>query len=157
MTLYGCGNPACLQLNCAAEADACTGDGQAGGTQDGGAPATGDATLPADLIGQWATSDGSTTYHFNADSTYEYVFHYGSSLACIAYLSRQVTELGTVSVRGDTLTTTGTSRTTETQNCDFSSSTDKDTGTKQTYRYTLSNNALSLTDSKGNTLTLTQP
>jgi len=89
------------------------------------------------------------------DGTYQYVFHYGSSLACIAYLSRRVTEVGTLSVQGDTRTTKGTSRTTETQNCDYSSSTEMDSGMTQSYRYTLAGNALTLTDPKGNTLTLT--
>jgi len=151
---YGCDDAECLQLNCATENAACRSYREASGEPDGGAPATGESALPAGLVGEWATSDQSTTYQFKADGSYQYVFYYGSSLSCIAYLSRRITELGTLSVQGDTLTTMGMSRTTQTQNCNFSSSTETDHGTTQSYRYVLSGNTLTLTDSKDVTLTL---
>jgi hypothetical protein len=156
LDLYGCDDPNCLQLNCAAEADACTSDRQTGSTSNGGAPGSGEGTLPADLIGEWATSDGSTTYRFEADGSYEYGFHYNSSLACIAFLSQKITEVGNVSVHDDILTTVGTSRTTKTQDCNFSSSTDQDGGETKSYRYTLAAGTLTLIEAGGIGLTLTQ-
>jgi hypothetical protein len=155
LDLNGCSDGPCLQMYCASEADACTSDGPSSGGLDGGPPPTGGGALPADLVGNWATSDQSTTYQFKADGTYSYEFAYGSSLACIVYLSQRITETGNASVQGDTLTTMGTSRTTATQDCSYKSSTQTDSGKTQAFRYTLSGGTLSLTDSKGNTSTYT--
>lgn len=148
-TQYGCSDAACLQTNCASEASACLSDGQSTGAQDGGAPPMGTGAIPTDLVGTWVSSDQGITYVFNADGTYEYHFHYSSGLTCILYLSRRIDETGTVSVQGDTLTTTGTSRTTATQECNYHTSNDTGAGETQTFTYALSGGTLTLTDSNG--------
>ena len=139
-------------MYCASEADACTGGGQPSGGKDSGVPPTGGGTVPAELVGHWATSDQSTTYQFEADGTYRYEFAYESSLTCIAYLSQRTIETGTASVQGDTLTTMGKSRTIATQDCSYKSSSQADGGKTQSFRYTISGSTLALTDSKGNTM-----
>jgi hypothetical protein len=113
----------------------------------------GGGTVPADLVGNWANSDQSTTYQFNADGSYEYHFHYSSSLTCLLYLSQRIDETGTFSAQGDTLTTTGTSRTTVTQECTYKTTNETSAGETQSYSYALSGGTLTLTDSQGNART----
>jgi hypothetical protein len=114
----------------------------------------GGGTVPADLVGSWVNSDQSTTYQFNADGTYTYHFHYSSSLSCILYLSQTIDENGAFAVQGDTLTTTGTSRTTVTQECNYHTSNDTTAGETQSFSYALSGGTLTLTSSQGSTQTL---
>ena len=62
-----CSDVACLQTSCSAELTACV-DASGGGSapiQGGGAPATG--SLPAELQGEWITTN--LLYNFNADGS----------------------------------------------------------------------------------------
>lgn len=154
--LNGCSDGECLRMNCASEIAACASDGPPSGGKNDGGPPTGGGAIPPELVGKWANSDQSLTYEFKADGTYTYDFHYGSSLTCIAYLSQRITEVGTFSVQGDTLTTMGTSRRTDTQDCSYKSTSDTGAGKTQSYIYMLSGNTLTLTSSNGSTSTLTE-
>lgn len=150
-----CSDDACLQTNCANQVNACVSDAAMGAGQDGGAPPMGGGSLPADLVGKWQSSDGGVTYQFNADGTYLYALDYEGYGQCVVDVRKSVAEQGNVTLQGDTLTTMGTSRTTDTVDCSYQESVVKDSGQTSNYTYTLSNSVLSLTNDIG-TITYTK-
>ena len=101
----------CAKMACAAEITACLDDVDA--KSDAGAVTMGN--IPAELVGDWATTD--IHYHFDANGNYFEVGVLASHGTCIAYDHIDFTDTGIASVSGNQLTTSATTSKQDTTDC----------------------------------------
>jgi hypothetical protein len=127
------------------------------GASGSGAPGSGSSTaaLPADLVGKWTSTDGSTgiVYVFKADGTYTEDLLYLNSGECLAFSKMSITESGSV-VAGPVMTTTAATHTERSVDCSGMAKTSTYTSNEpEKFRWSVAAGKLTMTDNTNNTVT----